>query len=212
MNYSVVLPASDSHRYVIDGIMLRAADYHQIMCWATALEKTPEEIIHTLKHTSIQRVGLTVVDGAIKTLAWDGAALPLDHFDWQPQLSIDTLAISKQAPCLKATRQLPSLRRLRVAGCGLSALEVAAFPNLRHLDCRGNRLVQLQLDDVPQLEELLCCSNLLTTLRLSSVPALHTLNCSKNRRLDVSISDALRLQRFYCDLGQLKLVAEAAAA
>lgn len=212
MSYSVVLPASDSHTYVIAGIMLRAADYRQIMCWATALEKTPEDIIRILQCTSVQGVGLTVVDGAIKTLVWDGAALPLEDFDWQPGLGLDTLVITRRVPCLKTAHLLPSLRCLKVADCGLSALDLSAFPNLRQLDCRGNQLVQLALDGVPQLEELLCCGNLLAGLDLSRVPALRALNCSKNRQLGIHLADVLGLRRFYCDLSQLKVSAESVVA
>jgi hypothetical protein len=58
-----------SARFRVGKYEFREADYQQILLWAKALEKTPEEIIGALD--------LLVRDGSIFSLVWNNKILPL---------------------------------------------------------------------------------------------------------------------------------------
>jgi len=92
-----------------------------------------------------------------------------------------------------------SLKRLRIGGLGLEALNVSALTELESLTCQGNYLDQLHLENNSNLTELNCSANFLEHLDLSQLVNLERLSCHTNylEELDLSKQTALTFLSVY---------------
>lgn len=190
-------------RYRIGDYEFREADYAQIQRWARMLGMDPEKVVEVLassqKNVCIfdAAVEFSVQDGAIISLLWDFALLPLTDWVWGSGLQIAGLGILNAPP--GPSPLLPDCL------CGLSCydnlftnLTLPHAPQLQFLMCFNNQLTELNLTLVPQLEMLGCDENQLTTLDLTPVPGLQDLWCSYNKLTTLDLSSVPNLHRLYC--------------
>ena len=172
---------SAGKRFTIGTYELREPDYRQVLWWAKSLQWSPEEVLDTLaglRPVSYAPIKLRIEDGSIRELVWDSERMPLENFEWEAGLSIQTLAIRRRMPKWRSGAVLPSLRVLYVKWLSLVELDLSPMPGLTELFCCGNDLTHLDLSPVPALTRLDCWHNPLTALDLSPVPRLVELKCS----------------------------------
>lgn len=151
-------------RFRIGDTALREPDYRQILHWAEALGKAPEEVLATLAACRVEpeswerweAVAFAVEDGAIVSLAWDFERLPLIPETWETGLRIRTLGLRGEWPHDSAALRpsLPQLERLVCPRIGLGSLDLSQVPGLTALECWGNPLTALDLAPVPGLTVL----------------------------------------------------------
>lgn len=187
-------------RYRIGDYEFREADHAQIQRWARMLGMEPRKVLESLASSKKERwnndidADFRVTDGAIVSLAWDFALLPLTDWAWGQNLQIGRLGILN-AP----TESLPPLPEclyeLICYGNQLTCLTLAQVPQLKILDCRNNQLAELDLTPVPGLQKLLCGDNCLTLLDLSSVPGLLELICYMNQLTYLDLTPVPGLQK-----------------
>ena len=202
-------------RFRIGSFELCEPDYRQLLRWAKALKWSPEVVLDTLASLSYWRrpdeyiilrreeISFRIENGSIRDLVWDGERLPLENFEWEADLGIQTLGILKRMPKWLPTETLGSLRTLDVNGLLLTELDLSPMPGLTELRCRRNQLTELDLSPVPGLKELWCGGNPLTELDLSPVPGLTRLDCYCNRLTELDLSPVPGLTRLWCSDNQL---------
>jgi hypothetical protein len=201
-------------RFRIGNYEFREPDYGQILLWAKTLEIDPEVLVQTLEKTPFtcnsirEKVIFTVEKGAIASLSWDVAALPLKKFDWVTGLSIRELAVfcelvSQNISLSLPSLPLPSLRALFIDGIKLTKLDLSKVPNLTRLSCERNQLTELDLSKTPNLTTLRCRANRLTELNLSGVQNLTELSCHHNRLTELDLPNVPNLTRLWCGRNQL---------
>ena len=195
-------------RYRIGDYEFREADHAQIQRWARRLGMAPEKMVAVLassqKKTPSNEIeaDFRVTDGAIASLVWDFALLPLTDWAWGRGLQIWRLGILN-APQGSLPTLPECLRNLFCDDNRLTSLTLAQVPQLEILDCRVNELTELDLTHVPGLKKLWCNTNQLTTLDLTPVPGLKVLNCSSNPLTAVDLTPVPGLLTLACLKNQL---------
>jgi|SRR5271166_1292522 len=177
----------------------REPDYRQIMIWAEALEIDPESLVRRLETTSFtssehgysfeDTTAFGVERGAIVSLAWDFAALPLNSFDWVRGLSIREIAVfGATAKHNQITFQLASVQWLKIASTNLTKLDLSNLPNLTYIHCLNNQFTELNLLKLSALKMISCDNNQLTVLNIYDLPDLGILNCRNSRLTELNLS------------------------
>lgn len=216
-------------RYRIGDYEFREADHAQIQRWARRLGMEPEKVVEGLTSSRKEYwsggpiAKFCVEDGAIVSLVWDFALLPLTDWVWERGLQIarlDILNAPKGAlpPLPKCLHELmcednpltsltlehvPKLKKLHCSGNQLTEIDLIPVPELQELDCGGNRLSTLDLTPVPGLQSLYCTSNELTKLELTPVPGLQALRCGFNPLTALDLTPVPRLQWLNCSFNSL---------
>ena len=195
-------------RYRIGDYEFREADHAQIQRWARRLGMAPEKMVAVLASSqkktpnNVIEADFRVTDGAIASLVWDFALLPLTDWAWGRGLQIWRLGIlnAPQGPL----PTLPEyLRNLFCDDNRLTSLTLAQVPQLEILVCRANELTELDLTHIPGLKKLCCNNNQLTKLDLTPVPGLKVLNCSSNPLTALDLTPVPGLQTLACLKNQL---------
>lgn len=225
-------PPFTKQKFKVGEFELCEPDYRQVLWWAKALDREPEDVLAELAELTCwsDYAGITfkfrVEDGVIKELVWDGDQLPIEAFEWEEGLQIEVLGITQRMPNWNASQKLPSLRRLGVleledlwelillpvpgltelvcVANRLTKLDLSPVPGLTKLNCSGNFLKWLDLSLVPGLTELDCCESGLTELDLSPVPGLVELHCNFNGLTELDLSPVAELARLACASNDLE--------
>ncbi|MFW9622627.1 MAG: hypothetical protein ACMV16_10840 [Macromonas sp.] len=190
-------------RYRIGDYEFREADHAQIQRWARKLGMEPEAVVERLASSQKDvcifdaAIELGVQDGAIVSLVWDFALLPLTDWVWGPGLQIGDLGILN-APSGPLPPLPDCLYGLSCYDNPLTSLTLPHAPQLQFLMCFNNQLTELNLTPVPRLEMLGCDENQLTTLDLTPVPGLQDLWCSHNELTILNLTPVPNLHRLYC--------------
>lgn len=194
-----------ARRHRVRGLDLCEPDYRQVLLWAERLRLGPEVFIGKLAACKSRTLKgeLEVIEGRIRTLVWDGIALPLSCFEWLPDLEIRSLAVTGRMPYWPPEQPLSSLRLLAVDDIDLTELDLRPVPGLTNLWCRQNQLTELDLRPVPDLTDLQCEDNSLTKLDLQPVPGLTELWCGENPLAELDLRPVPRLTELYCGRNQL---------
>lgn len=224
-----------NERFRIGSFALREPDYRQVIRWAMGLKRSPEEVLDTLSSLRCKRIvnifgsqyeacslrsfargdelhlefGFRIEDGSIIDMVWDGEALPLESFQWEPGLTIRKLALVNRMPKWPATEVLRSLLFLSVENVKAVELDLSPVPELELLDCSRNELSEINLSPVPKLRQLDCSSNQVAKLDLSPVPRLIKLWCVGNQISELDLLPVPRLELLNCcgnKLTELKLL------
>ena len=206
----------DQARRSIGGIALRAPDFWQLQRWAAALDLTPEALLTILQASQVSHpapAGATyrfcLQDGAIHTLVWDFARLPIPLDAWAPGLSIERLVCQGGWPGGKQAfrPELPGANILICHDGGLARLDLRGVPRLELLACDNRPLARancplplkhLDLTPVPRLRTLHVGGNQLRTLSLAPVPDLRSLDCSANELVTLDLTPVPVLQTLEC--------------
>ena len=200
-------------RFRLGDYLLREPDYLQILSWAKSLGMKPRALLAVLADSQLESnslqssapIGFVVKDGAIVSLAWDFARLPIIPADWVPGLLVHSLGFRGKWP--DADRDLrPVLPRLQTLVCcelDLAWLDLSQVPELGYLDCSQNKLTDLDLTPVPKLSGLNCRKNQLTELDFSPVPGLIKLDCKSNQLTKLNLSPVTGLTELCCAFNQL---------
>ncbi len=195
-------PELKQSRYRIDQYELRAADYRQILRWASDLSMSPSVLLSHLEQGQFK-----IDDGAILRIDWNFNSLPLIP-TWEEGLLIEELSFVGDwpDPNVSLKPNLPKLKKLGSSSAcfgKLKNLELSGLPELTKLGCPGNQLTELDLSQVPKLNLLVCGDNQLTKLDLSPVPYLTELGCSGNQLTELNLSPVPELIKLFCDKNQL---------
>ncbi len=217
-------------RYRIGDYEFREADHAQIQRWARRLGMAPEKVVEVLatigeKDVCIcdAAIAFSVEDGAIVSLVWDFALLPLTDWLWGQDLQIADFGILNAPPgplpSLPVCRyglfcydnpitsltiaHSPQLRFFLCHNAHLTELDLLPVPGLETLDCYGNQLTTLDLIPVPGLQTLLCSDNRLTALDLMPVPGLYWLDCDNNQLTTLDLTPVPGLRTLSCSDNQL---------
>ncbi len=196
-------------RFRIGDYELREPDYRQILRWAEAAGREPEEVLRVLNQRERRLIEDAVFfrlhDGAIVELDWNFGCLPFIPETWEPGLRIRILKFRGSWPETSVTLRpiLPELATLSCDVCHCASLDLSPVPGLTKLDCRGNSLTELDLSPVPGLTKLDCGFNQLTELDLSPVPGLTELGCAANALTELDLSPVPGLTKLDCRGTQL---------
>lgn len=232
-------PDSVDNRFRIGELLLCEPDYQQILRWAEDTKQTPENVLDALaistdSHRFPDRrypVRFEIINGAIKSLAYDPEYLSIRKFRWVSGLQIETLAIHRHMPKWDTNEALLSVRNLSLTGLKIPGLDLSQTPdpqefnldqpislettsefdlsrtpNLHALICCRDKLTSLDLTPVPRLQYLDCTENRLQSLDLSPVPELARLDCSGNRLQSLHVPFAPELARLDCEANHLGLL------
>ena len=144
----VLARATDVHlsqaRFRIGDYALREPDYRQILRWAEAAGKAPEEVLAVLNQWQIPNTWsnedptvFRLQDGAIVELDWDFESLSLVPETWEPGLRIRILEFRGPWPDAFTPLRpiLPQLTKLFCSDIGLASLDLSSVPALTVLDC-----------------------------------------------------------------------------
>jgi hypothetical protein len=109
-------------------------DYRQIVRWAKALDRAPEDLLVALSETTWEfdeerSARFRIEGGLIKELAWDGDLLPIEAFEWEAGLAIEALYVSGTLPRWNASQGLDDGLEYRS-----SRLRWAASTRLAHVE------------------------------------------------------------------------------
>ena len=195
-------------RYRIGDYEFREADHSQIQRWARMLGMEPKKVVEALASSqkknsnNVIEADFRVADGAIVSLVWDFAQLPLTDWAWGRGLQIWRLGILN-APQGSLPTLPEYLRNLFCDDNRLTSLALAQVPQLEILVCRANELTELDLTHIPGLKKLWCNKNQLTKLDLTPVPGLKVLNCSSNPLTALDLTPVPGLQTLACLKNQL---------
>lgn len=195
-------------RYRIGDYEFREADHAQIQRWALMLGMEPEQVVEGLASNRTNQIQLfddyflIVRDGAIVSLVWDFALLPLTDWGWEQGLQITRLEILN-APKGSLPALPECLRELICSNNQITGITLTDVPQLKKLYCRHNLLTELDLRPVSKLEWLNCSSNQLTALDLKPVSGLQTLDCNDNRLTALDLTSMVGLQELDCAGNQL---------
>ncbi len=206
--------ALTSTLFRIGNYEFREPDYAQILLWAKALAIDPEALVKRLEKTSYtfrdhefsfeNTTAFRVEKGAIVSLAWDCAALPVTSFDWVRGLSIKEIAVfGATAKYNEITFQLPSLEWLIIASTKLTKLDLINLPNLTYIQCLNNQLTELNLLKLPSLMWLSCGDDQLIVLNICDLPRLAILNCRNNQLTELNLSNLPDLIHLDCRSNRL---------
>ena len=146
------LAVTEEKRFTIGCYEFVGPDYRQILMWAEALNLQPEELVQKLQDQAAEELltetlSFEVVDGSIRSLVWDLAALPINDFTWVDGLRIERAAIITHGAVewKTLTPRLPNLTVFGCRGLGLHVLDLSFAPGLRKLNCSKNKLTRLHL-------------------------------------------------------------------